>query len=460
MALSQYSTLTNEQCQSARLARDPRFDGHFFIAVKTTGIFCRSICPANLPKEHNVEYFSDKAQALDAGYRPCLRCHPDSAPNSWAWRGVETTFTRATQLIEQGALLTGNIESLSDRLGISSRYLRRLFQTYLGLSPKQYAQNHQLMFAKQLLHNSNLTMTDIAYASGFNSVRRFNDAFKNTLKLTPTQVRKQEKVTCLENTILLSYKGLLDWPHMLNFYRKRAIEGVEEVTDTSYQRVVRLHGSNAWFKAQQQGDKLQVEFKLEEMAQLRHLINKIRVMFDLEADTNSIEQHINKVAPGLVTRSGLRIPGVWSAWEAGVRAILGQQVSVKAAIGQLNLLAQTLTGETESAVSSRHFPSAEQVSEADLDFLRMPQSRKDTLKRFAQFYRDNAEADPSEWLELKGIGPWTIDYALLRGLSKPDRFLDGDLIVKKAMVAFPKLDAKSLSPWGSYATFHCWEYTS
>ncbi|PMK02438.1 AlkA N-terminal domain-containing protein [Vibrio sp. 10N.261.55.A7] len=460
MALSEYSILTDEQCQSARMARDPRFDGQFFIAVKTTGIFCRSICPANLPKEHNVEYFSDKAQALSAGYRPCLRCHPDSAPNSWAWKGVETTFTRASQLIDQGALLTGDIESLSDRLGISSRYLRRLFQTYLGLSPKQYAQNHQLMFAKQLLHNSNLSVTDIAFASGFNSVRRFNDAFKNTLKLTPTQVRKQEKATCLENTILLSYKGQLNWPHMLNFYRLRAIEGVETVTETSYERVVLINGSHAWFKAELIGNKLQVEFKIEEMTQLRHLIDKIRTMFDLDADTNSIEQHIEHVAPGLVTLSGLRIPGVWNPWEAGVRAILGQQVSVKAAIGQLNLLAKTVVTEVSGSDGQCYFPSAKQVAEIDLDFLRMPQSRKETLKRFALYSLDHSEADPSEWLSLKGIGPWTVDYALLRGLSKPDRFLEGDLIVKKAMAEFPMLDAKSLSPWGSYATFHCWEYAS
>ncbi|MGF1697234.1 DNA-3-methyladenine glycosylase 2 family protein [Vibrio lamellibrachiae] len=455
MALTQYSALTSEQCQSARLTRDARFDGQFFIAVKTTGIFCRPICPANLPKEQNVEYFSDKAEALNAGYRPCLRCHPDSSPNSWAWKGVETTFHRAVQLIEQGALINGNIEQLSDRLGISSRYLRQLFQTYLGLSPKQYAQYHQLMFAKQLLHSSSMAVTGIAYASGFQSVRRFNDAFKKTLKLTPSQVRKQEKGNCLENTISMAFRGPFNWPHMLNFYRNRAIDGVELVTETTYERHVRINGSQAWFKAWVEGSQLHVEVRLDELSQLRHLVNRIRTMFDLDADINNVEQHLSNIAPGLVHTSGIRIPGVWSPWEAGVRAIIGQQVSVKAAIGQLNLLAKKLTNVD---TGDRYFPTALEVANADLDFLRMPQSRKDTLKRFANFYIESEEANPQEWISIKGIGPWTIDYALLRGLSMPDRFLSGDLIVKKAMSAFPQLNQNSVSPWGSYATFHCWEY--
>ncbi|MGC9492994.1 DNA-3-methyladenine glycosylase 2 family protein [Vibrio genomosp. F10] len=468
MAFTDYSTLTTKQCQSARLARDARFDGKFFIAVKTTGIFCRTICPANSPKEENVEYFVDKAQALNAGYRPCLRCHPDSAPNSWAWKGVETTFLRAISLIEQGALQTGGIESLSERLGISSRYLRRLFRNYLGLSPKQYAQNHQLMFAKQLLHSSTLPISEIAFSSGFNSVRRFNDAFRKTLQLTPSQVRKTEKTTRTEHAIYLPFRGHFYWPHMLKFYQKRAILGVELVTGSTYERHVCINGSNAWFKVEMHHNKnaLNVEFKLEDLSQLRHLVARIRTMFDLDADTDLIEAHLCSIAPELVHHEGIRIPGVWNAWEAGVRAILGQQVSVKAAIGQLNLLTSKLSaGQSASKgvegvnCSHVHFPTAQEVAEAELDFLKMPQSRKETLKRFAQFYLDTPDNNPQDWLSIKGIGPWTVDYALLRGVSDPDCFLGSDLIVKKVLQKLPQLNHASVSPWGSYATFHCWEYT-
>ena len=184
MSVPDFSELTSQQCQRARLSRDSRFDGHFFTAVKTTGIFCRPICPANPPHERNVEYFANQAHALQAGYRPCLRCRPESAPGSYAWKGVETTFQRAINLIDRGELQDSSLSSLAIRLGISDRYLRLLFKKYIGMPPKQYAQYQQLMFAKQLLHSSNMSIADIAYASGFNSLRRFNDAFQKKLKLT------------------------------------------------------------------------------------------------------------------------------------------------------------------------------------------------------------------------------------------------------------------------------------
>ncbi|WP_241033727.1 DNA-3-methyladenine glycosylase 2 family protein [Vibrio maerlii] len=433
------------------MARDPRFDGRFFVAVKTTKIFCRPICPANLPKEENVEYFEHSSQALEAGYRPCLRCRPDSAPQSWAWKGTETTFQRAMSLIDDGALQQGSLAELSERLGISDRYLRQLFNEHLGLSPKQYALYQQLMFAKQLLHTSQLSITDVAYASGFNSVRRFNDAFVKSLKLAPNQVRKDAKGSA-SNTLTLSYRGQLNWQHMLDFYRLRALDGIETVIEDAYQRRVEVNGQQAWFSAKNTGKALEVEFEIEDLKQVRHLVKGIRRLFDLDADTDVIESHLKLVSPELVSTQGIRIPGVWSTWEAGVRAILGQQVSVKAAIGQLNLLAQQLNG-------NQHFPTISEVANADLDFLRMPQSRKETLKRFAIYNLDNPNTHPQEWLTLKGIGPWTVSYALLRGLSEPDCLLDKDLIVKRVMDKFPSITTAAVSPWGSYATFHCWSHT-
>ncbi|QTH06688.1 DNA-3-methyladenine glycosylase 2 family protein [Vibrio fluvialis] len=447
--------LTPQECQRARLSRDPRFDGRFYVAVKTTGIFCRPICPANLPKEENVEYFLNQAQALQAGYRPCLRCRPDSAPSSWAWKGVETTFLRAMKLIDNGELQGQRLSKLAVRLGISDRYLRQLFQSHLGMSPKQYAQYHQLMFAKQLLHTSHMSITDIGFACGFNSTRRFNDAFQKVLKLTPSQVRRQSAPVTAQNRLSLAYRGPFDWAHMLAFYRLRAVDGIEQVEEDSYQRHVRINGCDGWFKATLASDsQLEIEFELAELTELRHLVSQLRRVFDLDADIVSIEAQLEQTAPGLVTHSGIRIPGVWNAWEAGVRAILGQQVSIKAAIGQLNLLVATLN---YNCAKPWYFPTPQQVADADLSFLRMPQSRKDTLHRFAVFMAEQPNAPLDDWLALKGVGPWTVNYARLRGVSDSNCFLHTDLVVKKALATFPHLTPESVSPWGSYATFHCWD---
>ncbi|MDH5929863.1 DNA-3-methyladenine glycosylase 2 family protein [Vibrio splendidus] len=465
------STLTSEQCHLARYARDARFDGMFFTAVKTTGIFCRPICPASPPKEENVEYFSHQAQALKAGYRPCLRCRPDSAPFSPAWKGVETTFLRALQLIDHGALNSGSIVDLATRLGISDRYLRTLFDNYIGVSPKQYSLYSQLMFAKQLLHTSSMSITDVGFASGFNSTRRFNDAFLKELQLSPSQIRRTKLSENLSNHIQLVFHGPLDWNHLLGFYRRRMIEGLEDVGEDYYKRTVNVNGSKGWFKATlAKENRLDIEFELDDISQLRSLIANIRRMFDLDVDIAKVEAFFTTIDPNLVAKSGIRIPGVWSAWEAGVRAILGQQVSVTAAIGQLNLLVREISG-THSASSledpansqessviqeKAYFPTPKQIAEADVSFLRMPGSRKETLKRFAEYMVDNEAEHPSKWIELKGIGPWTIQYALLRGLSEPNHLLVGDLVVKKFIEHRPAINTESVSPWGSYATFHCW----
>ncbi|MEZ9191119.1 AlkA N-terminal domain-containing protein [Vibrio sp. 10N.286.52.F8] len=447
------SSLTSEQCHLARYARDARFDGMFFTAVKTTGIFCRPICPATPPKEENVEYFSHQAQALKAGYRPCLRCRPDSAPFSPAWKGVETTFLRAMQLIDNGALNSGSIVDLATRLGISDRYLRTLFDNYIGVSPKQYSLYSQLMFAKQLLHTSSMSITDVGFASGFNSTRRFNDAFQKELQLSPSQIRRAKPSDTQSNHIQLGFHGPLDWDHLLRFYRRRMIEGLEGVGEDYYKRTVNVNGSKGWFKATLAKDnRLDIEFELDDISQLRSLIANIRRMFDLDVDIAKVETFFTTIDPNLVAKSGIRIPGVWSAWEAGVRAILGQQVSVTAAIGQLNLLVKELSDEHEKA----SFPTPKQIADADVSFLRMPGSRKETLKRFAEYMVDNEAEHPSKWIELKGIGPWTIQYALLRGLSEPNHLLVGDLVVKKFIEHRPAINTESVSPWGSYATFHCW----
>ncbi len=449
----QVKPLSFEECRRARMARDQRFDGRFYIGVKTTGIFCRPICPANLPQEKNVSYFFDQAQALQAGYRPCLRCRPDSAPKSWAWKGAETSFQRAIKLIDEQGLQTYGVTGLAQKLGISDRYLRKLFDKYLGMSPKKYSQYHHLMFAKQLLHQSSLSVSDIAFASGFNSVRRFNAAFKTCLKLTPSQVRTSDGVSAHTNDIRLGYKTSLHWQHMLNFYRLRAIKGVEEVGTHDYARHFELNGNKGWFRASfDTKQALRVEFELSEISDLKPFVLKLRRMFDLDVNIYEVELHLSKAVPDLIRETGLRIPGVWNTWEAGVRAILGQQVSVKSAIGQLNSLVEKLNSSEEK----RYFPTPAQVVDANLNFLKIPNTRKETLARFARFVLENPTADPKTWIDIKGIGPWTINYAQLRGQSLTDCFLSGDLLVKKAMTKYARMSQESFAPWGSYATLHCW----
>ncbi len=248
---------------------------------------------------------------------------------------------------------------------------------------------------------------------------------------------------------ILKVAGHLDWQHMLAFYRLRAIHSLETITDTHYQRSGLFDEVRYQFcLTQHDGNSLILDYQISDTNSLPALIQNIREMFDLDCDTHSVEQHLSKLEPELIKVKGLRIPGVWSIWEAGVRAILGQQVSVKAAINHLNNLVDT--------ISSQDFPTPTEVAQTDLSFLRMPESRKQTLARYAEYMCQHPDSMPNEWLALKGIGPWTVQYAELRGERIKDCFVEGDLIVKKRRIDYPNLNKQSVSPWGSYATLHLW----
>ncbi|KZN37627.1 DNA-3-methyladenine glycosylase 2 family protein [Pseudoalteromonas luteoviolacea] len=464
--------LDNQVCQKARLSRDARFDGKFFIAVKTTGIYCRTVCPAHPPKEENVEYFSSAFLAAQSGYRPCLRCRPDSAPDSPAWKGAGATLDRAIKLIDQGALQQSSLPELSKRLGVSDRYLRKLFNQHLGVSPKAYALYQQCLFAKKLLHQTNLPITEVALASGFDSIRRFNDCFKEQLKLTPTQMRKQKKSTNSKVVLQLFYRPPFNWQQMQLFLSARLIEGLEWITPDSYGRHFSWQGSVGQFTATHIEGKncFEVEVQLDELKTLKPVINNIRRVLDLDADLVQIEQDLVTALPKAFKLTlGLRLPGIWSLFEAGIRAILGQQVSVQAA---KNLVHQLVHALGDLAPNGRYFPSPHSVANNDLTFLKMPDSRRQTLIRFAQYFCDTYEPEvPDNWLQLKGIGPWTVAYAKMRGQSNPDIFLGSDLGIIKALKAqaaaaetsleiSPK-DQRTLSPdlaspWRSYLTFQLW----
>lgn len=458
--------MTDLHYQQARLARDHRFDGRFFVAVKTTGIYCRPICPAPAPKEQNVCYFESAIAAANAGFRPCLRCRPDSAPASWAWKGTDTTLERALRLIDDGALINGSVTALSDRLGITSRYLGQLFQRSVGTSPKQYGLYQQVLFAKSLLQQTDMPITQVALASGFNSVRRFNDCFASVLQMTPRSLRRPAGKPLREPGIqlFLSYRPPYDWAALRGFLQTRLIETLEWCGDDHYGRTFRLaNGASGRFTARHRPERFgfDVSLQFSQPVPLLPVVRTIRRLLDLDADSSTIDAHLAPIQAQLgPERPGLRLPGTWDAFEAGIRAILGQQISVVAA---RNLVRQLVAeqGEQLPGADDEHrlFPTPAALANSDLATLKIPGRRRQTLIDLARFFVHEPEqaADPVNWLGLSGIGPWTVNYARMRGLGDSDVWLGSDLGVKKALGqakgAWQPVDA---SPWQSYLTFYMW----
>ena len=441
-------------CQTARMSRDKRFDGLFYVAVRSTGIYCRPICPAPAAKEHNVQYYQHAHQAALAGFRPCLRCRPDASPGSYPWLGAQTTALRGKKLIDQGQWREGGLPALAARLGVSQSYISQLFKRHYGIAPGQYAQFVQCQFAKQLLQQTQLKITDIAFASGFNSVRRFNDAFKQLLKLTPSDIRSRKSPTQQHINLFLSFRPPYDWPSMQQFLAKRAVDPVEWVDSNSYGRTFEYASCkgqfNAVFDRAKQG--FWVDITLTDWSHLQAVVANIRRVLDLDADTEVINQQLHRAfGESLPLKQGLRLPGIWEPFEAGIRAVLGQQVSVSAARQLSKTLVASLGDE------GRYFPSAHQVAQNELSFFKMPARRKQALIDLARHVSSHGIDDVDAWLTIKGIGPWTVNYAKMRGLSDPDIYLGGDLGVKKALQYLPSLDPEACAPFRSYLTFQLWQ---
>ncbi|PCJ86282.1 MAG: transcriptional regulator [Thiotrichaceae bacterium] len=450
--------LSPQICQKARLSRDARFDGKFFTAVKTTGIYCRSICPATTPREENVLYFPSAVEAANAGYRPCLRCRPDSAPGSPAWKGVNSTLDRAIRLISEGVLQENSLLTLAERLGVSDRYLRQLFKKHLGLSAKAYALYQQCLFAKQLLHQTKLPVTQVALASGFNSVRRFNDCFQSQLSLTPSQVRKQGEEKSKSLQLQLFYRPPYDWSCMRNFFMARAISKLEWCDERSYGRTFTWQGCAGSFTAThvERENRFDVAIECDDVTYLKAIVNNIRRILDLDVDIQAVEQDFQQCFTDVsLIKTGLRLPGTWDMFEAGIRAILGQQISVVSARNLVTILVAEL-GKPHG--NNKLFPSPLSIEKSEFKFLKIPASRKQTLRNLAQHYISNDRPDdPKAWLTLKGVGPWTVDYAQLRGLSEPDIYLGGDLGITKAVGKLTHdFNPDLASPWRSYLTLQLW----
>jgi len=459
------SPLDPAVCRRARLSRDPRFDGAFFLGVSTTGIYCRPVCPARPPAERNVAYFRTAAEAALAGYRPCLRCRPESAPGSPAWLGSSTTVRRALQLIGEGALDGQSVGALAARLGVGERYLRKLFQRELGASPQAIALNQRLLFAKKLLAESGLSITDIAYAAGFGSVRRFNSAVRSHFRLTPGQLRRgAARRTPQEGIRLeLQYRPPYDWEGVVGFFRRHAIPGVERVDGDGYERTIVGAGQPATLRVRHRPDRRALVMTIDtpDQRRLMPLVARVRRMFDLDANPDAVHEHLGGdplLAPLLADCPGLRAPGHWSAWEAAVRAVVGQQVSTDAARSVCARLAAAAAGAIV-------FPDPDTLRALPPDRFPMPGRRRETLLALAGL-ADGEELPREQLAAVRGVGPWTIAMAAMRGQGDPDTFPTTDLGLQRAWRALAPPDqslasrAAAWRPWRSYAANLLWRSLS
>ena len=475
-----------EACRRAFQTRDPRFDGRIFGAVKSTGIYCRPICPARTPKAENMTFYPTAAACQEAGYRPCLRCRPESSPDLGAWRGTSNTVSRALALIEAGALDNGDVDGLAGRLGVGERQLRRLFKQHLGASPVAVAQTRRVLLAKQLIQETLLPMGEVALASGFGSVRRFNETFQQLFDRPPGALRRsraeESSAAAGGITVKLPYKPPYDWDAMIGFLAARAIPGVESVTPRRYARTLAIDGVMGVLTVSPgAGNFLSAEIRFQTVQALPAVIARIRRVFDLSADPGLIGAHLGHdpvLARLVAERPGLRAPGAWDGFELAVRAILGQQITVTAARGLAAKLTEAYGAPIEDPHAaalglSRAFPAPGRLVGQDIAALGMPKARGAALEALARaVVADPAIFTPRASLDsaiaalkaLPGVGEWTAQYIALRELREPDAFPQADIGLLRALEvdgvrpspAELLARAEAWRPWRAYAAQHLW----
>ena len=468
-------------CSRARLSRDARFDGKFFIGVVTSGVYCRATCPAPTAQERNVRYYPTAAAAAEAGFRPCLRCRPECSPGTPAWAGTQSTVSRALRLIGESGLEDGGVESLAERLGVGSRHLRRLFIRHLGATPSAVAQTRRLHFAKQLIDETNLAMIQVAMASGFGCVRRFNAAIRKVYHRTPTQIRHIARQTTIqpENQYLfrLDFRPPYHWKGMLCFLSPRAIPGVEVVEHGAYRRTISLNNSDGYLEVSpvEGKDALLVRVQIGDPRSLFFIIERIRAMFDLNADWAVIVRTLS-TEPALSARleaaPGLRVPGCWNGFELATRAILGQQITVKGATTLIGRMVKAFGRPFTAACGLTHlFPTPEILADVQLTSIGLTRARAETIRSLARAVRDrqisfeevvDVDAFLARLCEIPGIGKWTAQYVAMRALREPDAFPFGDLGLLRALGASSSGElaqrAEAWRPWRAYAAMYLWNH--
>jgi AraC family transcriptional regulator of adaptative response / DNA-3-methyladenine glycosylase II len=478
-------------CHEALRTRDERFDGRFFVGVTSTGIYCRPICPARTPMFEHCRFFPSAAAAQEAGFRPCLRCRPETAPDGGSWRGTSNTASRGLALIAEGELDGASVDAFAERLGIGGRQLRRLFMQHLGASPITLAQTRRVLFAKQLIHETRLPMAEIAMAAGFGSIRRFNETFQHLFQRPPSALRRKVVVALPAGTVAsagvtmrLRYRPPYDWAAMLAHLSARAIDGVEQVSGGVYRRTVRHEGQTGVVEIAHlpEARSISATIRVPGVHGLVAIVGRIRRLFDIGADVAAIGAHLSRdplLAPLVAARPGLRAPGGWDGFELAMRAILGQQVSVEAArqLGAriVNVCGVRVGTEQGGDPALRFvFPSAAEVAAAELASIGMPGARRDALVAIARA----ALADPELFQPLgsveetvaklravRGVGDWTAQYIALRAAREPDAFPASDVgILRGASVALggsvspAQMVARAARwrPWRAYAAQHLW----
>lgn len=419
------------------------------------------MCPAPSPKPANIIYFPSAAAAAEAGFRPCLRCRPETSPGTPAWVGTSTSVSRGLKLIAEGALDENSVDELAGRLGLGSRHLRRMFLQHLGATPIAVAQTRRVHFAKKLIDETELPMTQVAMASGFGSIRRFNATFQKLYGRSPGDLRRSTARERNGNepgvyTFRLGYRPPYNWTSIVQFLGPRAIPGVETITLDEYRRSISLDGNAGFISVRPIFGKNCLELKIAfpEPAALFRIVERVRNIFDLRADPTDVDEHLrrnSRLKRMVQAHSGMRVPGCWDGFEIGVRAILGQQVSVKGAT--------TMAGRLVAEFGRENFPTADALADADLTRIGLTKARAHSIRELASAVaRKEVSFDASLGLEafeeamtkLPGVGPWTAQYIAMR-IGEPDAFPAGDLYLR----SFAK-ESEAWRPWRAYAAMYIW----
>jgi AraC family transcriptional regulator, regulatory protein of adaptative response / DNA-3-methyladenine glycosylase II len=463
---------TNAMLNRARLSRDARFDGKFFIAVLSTGIYCRPICPGPRCKRSNVAFYATAAAAQAAGYRPCRRCRPEVAPGSPAWIGPSAVVRRALRLIQEGTLDDATVEALANRVGLGARQLRRLFIEHVGVSPLAVAVTRRLQFARQLIDETPLSVTRVAMASGFRSLRRFNEAYRETFGCSPRESRRTPRGGSVapaadQIALTLPYRPPYEWRQLCAFLEQRAIAGVERVDARGYARTVRLERGTALIRVAPIAGvhSLQLEVAGATPSSLFEIAATARRVFDLSADPAQIDSVLGSdslLSRRVEGRPGLRIPGIWQGFECAVRALLGESIDRTAPQQLLERLVQrcgdSLDGPREQLVHL--FPSSERLADADLEGIGMTSASAAAMRALARAAVEGfvdflapAETVARALEALPGFTREAVQYVMLRAIGDPDAYPLGNPAVAQER-------AKAWRPWRGYAALHLCQATA
>lgn len=480
-------TPDNAALYNAYASRDPRFDGVFYIGVTTTGIYCRPVCTARTPKAANCRFFGSAEAAEKAAFRPCLRCRPELAPGNAPVDDAHRIAGLFVNRIEEE--MSGDeagLEEIASRFALSSRQIRRIVHKELGVSPIDLVLTRRLLLAKQLLTETTLPIIEVAFDSGFSSLRRFNDAFSTRYGMPPSRLRKEANgkdnpVASPETiTLQLSYRPPFDWTGMMRFMGARTLKGVEQVDGDQYLRTVRIGSRKGWVHVRHAPEKraLMVEITHSLAPTLPALLGRLRHMFDLSARPDVIAAHLmqDSILAGAVARNpGLRVPGAFDGFEIAVRAILGQQITVKGATTLAGRFSEAFGEpiETPHLGLSRLSPTPQRVAAAqveDVAALGIVRTRAQSIVTLAEEVASGRlkleagappEATIKQLIALPGIGNWTAHYIAMRALRWPDAFPKEDLALRNSLAGVTAAQAEALSqawrPWRSYATLHLWQ---